>query len=418
MGQKLPYTLYKRQTCETTIYYVRLNIGDKRVAKSTGQTSEKEAREYVIRLLSNPIECSKLFASHIVEATESKALQVLPAYSKMFVRFSSYAKKWWLWDECEYVLNKRAAGTDDKPGIKESSVYKSRQWMDSYIVPYFGRMKMGMITTGIVNDFLTYLRNDHGLSPKTINNIRSVLSVMMEEAVNRRIIPFNPVDGTQKRKVDKKKTELLTDEECAKLFDPDRIKELWNDNICFYAINYISGVTGMRVGELLALTFHDISVNEIRVSRNYSSKFGFGATKNSEPRIVPITKEIYILLYTAFHAYEHDSDYIFCVSSDKPVGASNCRRALYRALKGIGISEQERKRRNITFHSWRHKFNTDCVKANMHPAKIRAITGHKSESMLYTYTNLSTADLADQVNEIQNRRMSPLTGKKKEDQED
>lgn len=174
----------------------------------------------------------------------------------------------------------------------------------------------------------------------------------------------------------------------------------------------------MRIGELLALTIHDISVNEIRVSRNYSSQFGTDPTKNSESRSIPITKEMYLLLYTAFHAYEHDSDYISCVSSDKPMGAANCRRAFYKALEGIGISEEERKRRNITFHSWRHKLNTDCIKANLHPAKIRAVTGHKSDEMLYRYSDLTTDDLAEQINEIQKKRMPSAKAKKKEEQED
>ena len=42
---------------------------------------------------------------------------------------------------------------------------------------------------------------------------------MMKEAVNRELIESNPVEKTFARTVDKKKQMLLTDEECAKLFD-------------------------------------------------------------------------------------------------------------------------------------------------------------------------------------------------------
>ena len=81
------------------------------------------------------------------------------------------------------------------------------------------------------------------------------------------------------------------------------------------------------------------------------------------------------------------------------------RKAFYKAMDGIGINEEERKRRGITFHSWRHKFATDCVKANMHPLKITALTGHKSLDMLYRYTDLDAVnDLATEVNAIQKYR--------------
>ena len=81
------------------------------------------------------------------------------------------------------------------------------------------------------------------------------------------------------------------------------------------------------------------------------------------------------------------------------------RKAFYKAMDGIGINEEDRKRRGITFHSWRHKFATDCVKANMHPLKITALTGHKSHDMLYRYTDLNAVnDLATEVNAIQKYR--------------
>lgn len=77
------------------------------------------------------------------------------------------------------------------------------------------------------------------------------------------------------------------------------------------------------------------------------------------------------------------------------------REAFYKALKAIGIDEKERKRRNLTFHSWRHKFTTDCVKSDMHPEKIMALTGHKTLQMLTRYTDLSENDISKQINEIQ-----------------
>ena len=145
----------------------------------------------------------------------------------------------------------------------------------------------------MINTFWQVLKDKHGLAPKTINNIRSVFIIMMKEAVSKGFIERNPVEMTISRTVDKKKQELLTDEECARLFDIERIKDLWNDRIVYYVYGFVAGLTGLRAGELLALTINEVYPNKIVVKRSYNESYGMTTTKTSEERVVPITDEIY-----------------------------------------------------------------------------------------------------------------------------
>ena len=113
-----------------------------------------------------------------------------------------------------------------------------------------------------------------------------------------------------------------------------------------------------------------------------------------------------------FHitAIQKERQVIF-FSSDgaTPIKEGLARKAFYKALEKIGISEEERARRGITFHSWRHKFATDCVKANMHPLKIMALTGHKNAEMLFRYTDLNVAiDLETEIKSIQREKMKNI----------
>ena len=250
-----------------------------------------------------------------------------------------------------------------------------------------------------------------GSPPKTINNIRSVFIIMMKEAVSKGLIERNPVEMTFARTVDRKKQELLTDEECARLFDIDRIKELWNDRIVYYVYSLVAGLTGLRAGELLALTINEVQRNKIIVKRSYNESYGMSTTKTSEERVVPITDEIYRYLYVAWQSHPNDeNDFIFSFDGKKPINEGRARAAFYKEMEKIGISEKERKRSGITFHSRRHKFTTDCVKSNMHPEKIMALTGHKSAGMLLCYTDLNAErDIASQINEIQNTKGKEFT---------
>ena len=58
---------------------------------------------------------------------------------------------------------------------------------------------------------------------------------------------------------------------------------------------------------------------------------------------------------------------------------------LISALKTAGISESERKKRNINFHSWRHYYSKKMADAlNERAMKL---TGHKTDSVFETYAN-------------------------------
>lgn len=234
---------------------------------------------------------------------------------------------------------------------------------------------------------------------------------MLSDAVARQLIDANPVSGTLQRAVDEKKQELLTDDEWFKLFKPENMKEIWGGNLLHYAYSFVAGLTGLRAGELLALTIEDVTPEMISVNKSYDSKHGIiTTTKTSEERNIPITHEIYRMLYVSYHSHpKGKASYIFSSDGATPIKEGLARKAFYKALEKIGISEEERARRGITFHSWRHKFATDCVKANMHPLKIMALTGHKNAEMLFRYTDLNVAiDLETEIKSIQREKMKNI----------
>ena len=73
---------------------------------------------------------------------------------------------------------------------------------------------------------------------------------------------------------------------------------------------------------------------------------------------------------------------------------------LYRALKSIGINEKDRQERNITFHSWRHFFNSLLRSKGVTDSKLQRLTGHKTLEMTDHYTHFDLSDYGD-VLEIQ-----------------
>jgi integrase len=66
----------------------------------------------------------------------------------------------------------------------------------------------------------------------------------------------------------------------------------------------------------------------------------------------------------------------------------------HRALKNIGVTREEIRRRGLSTHSWRHFFDTTLQMANVAPSKVPSVTGHKSDRMTEWYTHFDAKEFA------------------------
>ena len=80
----------------------------------------------------------------------------------------------------------------------------------------------------------------------------------------------------------------------------------------------------------------------------------------------------------------------------RPIYDKSIANELYTALSRIGITPEERKLRNVSFHSWRHFYNS-LLRGRIADAKLRRLTGHLSPSMTERYTHFQREDFADVI---------------------
>lgn len=389
MRYKKLFTLYRvRNKKGKFIYHFKIwnEEGTKRISHSTGCTSKCKAEAYALAFVLDPVKKAAL-------------LQVEPEKSQSDTLFKDYAKYWWDWDRCPYVLARRRRGTEEHPGIKKSYTESARMWKEDYLMRYLGKYRISELTSVKIELMMRKLKSVDKLSPKSINNIRSVLSVMLNEAVKDGILKTNPVNKVLPMIVVKKEKELLTKEEAGNLLNINNFYKYWDGNYKLYSMNLLAALTGMRLGEIRGLRIQDIHENEIHIEHSFG-KYGLTTTKTSENRTIPISNEIRAMLITVHSEYSGKSEYVFSGKTGGAIDSSAATTAFKKALKRAGISEEERIRRGLTFHSWRHFFATSCVAANIQSSKIMKATGHKSESMLSHYTSLRTGD-SDEIIELQ-----------------
>ena len=290
------------------------------------------------------------------------------------MKFEDFCKPFWIWDQCPIVKEKL-----ERQGHFTQTVCRTNRWlMDKHITPYFKSVNLNKITSEMVEKWLKELHDEKELSNPTCNSILSILRQMLDYGFRKKLIERNPCDIVRPYYVNKIHSNRLsfTDEQIKSLF-----KNPWDDKMSYVAC-LLSSQTGMRLGEIRALTREQIVDNQIVVDSSWDDKCGRKTTKNSEKRIVPITSEMRDLLLSI----SPDEGLIFTLNGTKPVKDTTITDVLKKEMKKNNMTYDGEK---LSFHSFRKYFNTLLVSSNVEGDLIRTVLGHNSVDMTIRYTDTS-----------------------------
>ena len=222
----MPIYKSKNNTYEISSRYIDINGNHKRLRKS-GFKTVKEAKDYERRFMLTKKE------------TKSK-VSLLSIYQELL----------------EYKKIK----------TKETTIDVLTSITNKYILQTFKDKLISEITTKDIQKWQQKLLN-HDFSENYYNSIHSVLSQMFNYAIKTGYINDNPLTkvGRIKKPNDlRKEKNFLTLEEFKEFMGV--IKKLEDKTI--FTLLY---TTGMRKGEMLALTWKDINFNNSKVGRNIIS---------------------------------------------------------------------------------------------------------------------------------------------------
>ena len=181
-------------------------------------------------------------------------------------------------------------------------------------------------------------------------------------------------------------------EEIRTLFGPDSLEKIWNGHTLYRVVNELAAATGLRQGEILALRDENIHEDHVHVSQSYHWKYGLLPTKTRQERDVPVPARV--MEDIAF--FIGSGGFLFSVNrGETPTSGSRVTQALYEALERAGITTEERKKRNLTFHSWRHTFNSLARSHAVPTAILQRVTGHSTLQMTDHYTHFQLEDFRE-----------------------
>ena len=268
-----------------------------------------------------------------------------------------------------------------KTQLKPSSYVKYRNLIKNHILPSIGSYKIQYLDTALVRKFadeklMCGNLYGGGLSAKTVKDILSVLRLVINYAANIGIIcnvNFNAISI----KSNDTNIEVLSSSQRERL-SSHLISNMNNTNLGILMCLY----TGMRIGEICALKFEDISsidrVIHIRKTMQRIQNFSDDENKTniiitppkskSSVRDIPLPDFIMNIIKSDFNCCEKayllsgDTNYV------EPRTLENRFKAV---IKKCGIE-------NVNFHILRHTFATHSIEVGFETKSLSEILGHSS----------------------------------------
>lgn len=261
-----------------------------------------------------------------------------------------------------------------QPYKKISTTQKYRDVLKKHVIPILGYVPVKALNGEIIQRFVCKLNETY--SSGTVNTVIAVLLKSLNDARLNGVISAGEVPAFHRPQKVLRRVECFNSKEqrsIEKYILESKKKRLFGIIICFY--------TGLRIGELLALEWSDVDLENGRLNVNKSCHYGRdvnGVYKRiveapkteSSDRIVPIPREL-----TKYFKMMDTGDCLNVVSHNgKPVPTRTYQAAFTSILKKLGIE-------NRCFHSIRHTFATRALESGMDVRTLSELMGHKNPSV-------------------------------------
>lgn len=267
---------------------------------------------------------------------------------------------------------------DKKNELKERTIYIKTLMINSYILPYFGSKRMSEITPADIirwqNDMM-----EKGLAETYLRMIQNQLTALFTHAARIYDLKNNPCKKVRRMgRADARDLNFWTKAEY------DEFISYEEPNSRYYVIFEILFWTGMREGELLALTKGDVDLanHKIRINKTYYRQnmrdiITSPKTEQSNRTIdIPEFLEEELSEYMSRIYGLQDNDRLF------PVVPEAVQHALKRRIDKYGLKK-------IRVHDFRHSHCAYLIDQGVDPLIIKERLGHADIKItLNTYGHL------------------------------
>ncbi|MBD9351731.1 MAG: site-specific integrase [Alistipes communis] len=277
---------------------------------------------------------------------------------------------------------------DKKQYVKRSTFAAYTLLIENHILPSFG--EMALVEEQDVQTFV-FRKLNEGLSHKTIKDILIVLKMILRFGAKNQMTEYRQIDIKFPTERDKHSIDILNRSHQKQIMEYIRL------HFTFKNLGiYICLSAGMRIGEICALTWDDLDVENgiihvrktiqriyvIEEHRKYTEVIlDTPKTKNSI-REIPMTKNL-LKMIRPIKKIVNGNFYVL-TNEPKPTEPRTYRNYYKQFMQSLGLPL-------IKFHGLRHSFATRCIESKCDYKTVSVLLGHSNISTtlnLYVHPNL------------------------------
>lgn len=283
-----------------------------------------------------------------------------------------------------------------EPTVKPSTLQKYQRIIQNHLSPAFGGMKVTQITRFTISNFGQGCL-EQGLSEKTANDILGVLRMIFRYAGQEYDLLLPQVPFFREPPRD---TRVLTPNEEQTLLH----YILANLKLQEFGI-LLTLYTGLRIGELCALTWEDITEKSVRVTKTLQrlkSEEGKTVLTVGKPKSINSFREIPIAdcLQPYIALFRRETGFVLQTKNQTPTEPRTLQAKFQKIVQKCDLE-------GVTFHTLRHTFATRCVEAGFDAKSLSEILGHRD---VKTTLNLYVHPSFDFKKENMEKLAHPLVG--------
>lgn len=259
--------------------------------------------------------------------------------------------------------------------VKDATYVKYVSAIENHIKPQLGSLEVTTLSTAEVEQFGENLLNKESLSDKTVKDILILLRAIITYAGNTFPMPSIEIIYPKEEPRETRVLSLLEQQRFMEYLQPDA-------NRTHFGI-LLALATGLRLGELCALRWGDISLPEKTLTVRCTmqrlpnpsggvgqrTKIVFSTPKSKTSlRVIPLTDSA--LALCRLWCCDNANAFVLTGTEDymEPRTLQNC---LKRDTLACGLE-------GVHFHTLRHTFATRCVEVDFEIKSLSEILGHSS----------------------------------------